>query len=99
MTTTQGDLLRDVPPGRLRPLNQTEMKSTLADLKQIAGAEPVIAALLGSESALRDFVVAALALSPHLREMANLEPSLLVAAIEKPLSPQIEALVEQARRA
>ena len=99
MTTTQGDLLRDVPPGRLRPLNQTELKSTLADLKQIAGVEPAIAALLGGESSLRDFVVAALALSPHLREMANLEPSLLVAAIEKPLSPQIKALVEQARRA
>jgi len=39
MTTTQGDLLRDVQPGRLRPLNQTELKSTLADLKQIAGVE------------------------------------------------------------
>ncbi|OCJ11789.1 glutamine-synthetase adenylyltransferase [Rhizobium sp. AC27/96] len=99
MTTTQGDLLRDVPAGRLRPLNQTEMKSALADLKQIAGAEPVVAALLASESPLRDFIVAALALSPHLRETANLEPSLLVAAIEKPLSAQVEALVQQARHA
>ncbi|MBN8951124.1 MULTISPECIES: bifunctional [glutamine synthetase] adenylyltransferase/[glutamine synthetase]-adenylyl-L-tyrosine phosphorylase [unclassified Rhizobium] len=99
MTTTQSDLLRDVSPGRLRPLNQTEAKSTLADLKQIAGAEPVVADLLAGESPLRDFVVAALALSPHLREIANLEPRLLVAAIEKPLSPQIEALVEAARRA
>ncbi|MGV1758239.1 bifunctional [glutamine synthetase] adenylyltransferase/[glutamine synthetase]-adenylyl-L-tyrosine phosphorylase [Rhizobium sp. A22-96] len=99
MTTTQGDLLRDVPAGRLRPLNQTEMKSALADLKQIAGAEPVVAALLAGESPLRDFIVAALALSPHLRETANLEPSLLVAAIEKPLSSQVEALVQQARHA
>ncbi len=99
MTTTQSDLLRDVPSGRLRPLNQSETKSALADLKQIAGAEPAVAALLAGESALRDFVVAALTLSPHLRETANLEPSLLVAAIEKPLSPQIEALVEDARRA
>ncbi|MGZ9721089.1 bifunctional [glutamine synthetase] adenylyltransferase/[glutamine synthetase]-adenylyl-L-tyrosine phosphorylase [Rhizobium miluonense] len=97
MTTTQGDMLRDVPPGRLRPLNQTEMKFALADLKQIAAAEPAIAALLAGDSALRDFVVAALALSPHLRETANLEPALLVAAIEKPLSPQVEALVQQAR--
>ncbi|TIX89754.1 bifunctional [glutamine synthetase] adenylyltransferase/[glutamine synthetase]-adenylyl-L-tyrosine phosphorylase [Rhizobium sp. P44RR-XXIV] len=99
MTTTQGDLLRDVPAGRLRPLNQTEMKSALADLKQIAGAEPVVAALLAGESPLRDFIVAALALSPHLRETANLEPSLLVTAIEKPLSSQVEDLVQQARHA
>ncbi|NTF41371.1 bifunctional [glutamine synthetase] adenylyltransferase/[glutamine synthetase]-adenylyl-L-tyrosine phosphorylase [Rhizobium rhizogenes] len=99
MTTTQGDLLRDVPAGRLRPLNQTEMKSALADLKQIAGVEPAVAALLAGESPLRDFIVAALALSPHLRETANLEPSLLVTAIEKPLSAQVEALVQQARHA
>ncbi|MBB6483171.1 bifunctional [glutamine synthetase] adenylyltransferase/[glutamine synthetase]-adenylyl-L-tyrosine phosphorylase [Rhizobium lusitanum] len=99
MTMTQGDMLRDVPPGRLRPLNQTETKSALADLKQMAAAEPAIAALLAGESALRDFVVAVLALSPHLRETANLEPSLLVAAIEKPLTPQIETLVKQARNA
>lgn len=99
MTTTQGDLLRDVPTGRLRPLNQTEVKSTLADLKQIAAAEPAVATLLAGESALRDFIVAALTLSPHLRDTANLEPSLLVAAIEKPLSSQVEALVQGARRA
>ena len=99
MTTTQGDLLRDVPPGRLRPLNQTEVKSALVDLKQIAGVEPAVAALLAGDSTLRDFIVAALTLSPHLRETANLEPSLLVAAIEKPVSPQIEALVQEARRA
>ncbi|GLU82196.1 glutamate-ammonia-ligase adenylyltransferase [Rhizobium sp. NBRC 114257] len=97
--TTQSDLLRDVPAGQLRPLNQTETKSALADLKQIAGTEPVVADLVAGESALRDFIVAALTLSPHLREIANLEPSLLVAAIEKPLSPQIEGLVEEARRA
>ena len=99
MTTTQSDLLREVSAGRLRALNQTETKSVLADIKQIAGGEPVIADLLAGESALRDFVVAALTLSPHLRETANLEPSLLVAAIEKPLSPQIEALVQEARQA
>lgn len=99
MTTTQGDMLRDVPLGRLRPINQTETKSALADLKQIAATEPVVAALLAGESTLRDFLVAALTLSPHLRETANLVPSLLVAAIERPLSPQIEALVEEARSA
>ncbi|AVA20845.1 bifunctional [glutamine synthetase] adenylyltransferase/[glutamine synthetase]-adenylyl-L-tyrosine phosphorylase [Rhizobium sp. NXC24] len=99
MTMTESDFLQDVPPGRLRPLNQTELKATLADLKDIATSEPAIAALLGSDSPLRDFIFAALTLSPHLREMANLDPALLVAAISKPLSPQIEVLVAEARRA
>ncbi|MFT4183660.1 MAG: bifunctional [glutamine synthetase] adenylyltransferase/[glutamine synthetase]-adenylyl-L-tyrosine phosphorylase [Rhizobium sp.] len=97
--TTDGDWLRNVPPGRLRPLNQTELKAALADLKDIARSEPAIAALLDGDGPLRDFIVAALTLSPHLRETANLDPALLVAAIGKPLSPQIEALVAEARRA
>ncbi|MBB3453999.1 glutamate-ammonia-ligase adenylyltransferase [Rhizobium sp. BK313] len=99
MTTTESDLLQDVPPGRLRPLNQTELKSTLADLKDIAASEPLIAALLNSDGPLRDFIAAALTLSPYLRETANLDPALLAAAISKPLSPQIEVLVADARRA
>ncbi|MBB3608830.1 bifunctional [glutamine synthetase] adenylyltransferase/[glutamine synthetase]-adenylyl-L-tyrosine phosphorylase [Rhizobium sp. BK602] len=97
--TTDGDWLRNVPPGRLRPLNQAELKAALADLKDIARSEPAIAALLDGDGPLRDFIVAALTLSPHLRETANLDPALLVAAIEKPLSPQIEMLVAEARRA
>ncbi|MBB5571915.1 MULTISPECIES: bifunctional [glutamine synthetase] adenylyltransferase/[glutamine synthetase]-adenylyl-L-tyrosine phosphorylase [Rhizobium] len=97
--TTESDFLQDVPPGRLRPLNQTELKATLADLKDIAAAEPAIAALLGGDSPLRDFISAALTLSPYLRETANLDPKLLVSAISKPLSPQIEALVAEACRA
>lgn len=35
MTMMESDLLRNVPPGRLRPLNQTELKAALADLKDI----------------------------------------------------------------
>ncbi|MEF0939796.1 bifunctional [glutamine synthetase] adenylyltransferase/[glutamine synthetase]-adenylyl-L-tyrosine phosphorylase [Rhizobium sp. BR 362] len=97
--TTESDFLQDVPPGRLRPLNQTELKATLADLKDIAASEPAIAALLGGDGPLRDFIVAALTLSPYLRETANLDPALLVAAVSKPLSPQIELLVAEARRA
>ncbi|MQB43719.1 bifunctional [glutamine synthetase] adenylyltransferase/[glutamine synthetase]-adenylyl-L-tyrosine phosphorylase [Rhizobium sp. ICMP 5592] len=99
MTMMESDLLRNVPPGRLRPLNQTELKAALADLKDIAKSEPAIAALLDGDSSLRDFIVAALTLSPYLRETANLDPALLVAAISKPLSPQIETLVAEARRA
>ena len=52
-----------------------------------------------SDGPLRDFIVAALTLSPYLRETANLDPALLAAAISEPLSPQIEVLVADARRA
>ena len=99
MTMMESDLLRHVPPGRLRALNQTGLKAALADLKDIARSEPAVAALLEGDSSLRDFIAAALTLSPYLRENANLDPALLAAAITKPLSPQIEVLVAEARRA
>ena len=92
--------LQDLPLAPLRALNQTETKSVLADLKDIAGAEPVIAALLAEgHSAVRDFVVSVLTLSPHLREMANLDPAMLSAALSEPLEPQIRQLVAAARAA
>ncbi|MDE1996462.1 MAG: bifunctional [glutamine synthetase] adenylyltransferase/[glutamine synthetase]-adenylyl-L-tyrosine phosphorylase, partial [Rhizobiaceae bacterium] len=99
MMTIDSDRLQDVPSGRLRALNQTELKAALVDLKDMAKSEPAIAALLDGDSPLRDFIAAALTLSPYLREIANLDAGLLVAAISKPISPQIEALVNDARRA
>jgi glutamate-ammonia-ligase adenylyltransferase len=91
--------IQDVPSALLRPLNQTEAKSALADLKAIGATEPAIAALVDGAMPLRDFIVSVLTLSPHLREMANLDPALLAAAISEPLEPQIEQLVAEARRA
>jgi glutamate-ammonia-ligase adenylyltransferase len=91
--------LQDVPPALLRPFNQTEAKSVLADLKGIGATEPAVAGLVDGATPLRDFIVSVLTLSPHLREMANLDPALLVGAISEPLEPQIERLVADARRA
>ena len=83
----------------IRPLNQAEVKSVLSDLRDIAKAEPAVAALLESASPLRDFLVNVLTLSPYLRETANYDPSLVAAAIAEPLLPQIERLVTDARNA
>jgi glutamate-ammonia-ligase adenylyltransferase len=91
--------LEHVPQGLLRPLNQAEAKSALADLKDIGKTQPVVAALLDREPPLREFLVSVLSLSPHLRETANLDPGLVAHAISEPLEPQIERLVAEARRA
>ena len=89
--------LKDVTEGLLRPLNQTELKAALADLQDIGKSGPVVADMLKAEGPLRDFIAAVLTLSPYLREIANLDPSILASAISDPLEPQIEALISEAR--
>jgi glutamate-ammonia-ligase adenylyltransferase len=91
--------LQDAELAPLRPLNQAEVKSVLADLRDSGKAEPAIAALIEGSSPLRDFIVSIFTLSPHLREIANLDPELLVSAMTDPLEPQIAQLVDEARRA
>jgi len=97
MLTKSKHGLKDVTEGLLRPLNQTELKSALADLQDIGKSEPAVAEMLKAEGALRDFIAAVLTLSPYLREIANLDPAILASAISDPLEPQIEALIAEAR--
>ncbi|XAZ24595.1 bifunctional [glutamine synthetase] adenylyltransferase/[glutamine synthetase]-adenylyl-L-tyrosine phosphorylase [Sinorhizobium sp. B11] len=97
MLTKSKHGLKDVTEGLLRPLNQTELKSALADLQDIGKSEPVVAEMLKAEGALRDFIAAVLTLSPYLREIANLDPAILASAISDPLEPQIGALIVEAR--
>ncbi len=97
MLTKSKHGLKDVTEGLLRPLNQTELKSALADLQDIGKSEPVVAEMLKAEGALRHFIAAVLTLSPYLREIANLDPAILASAISDPLEPQIEALIAEAR--
>ncbi|MBP2446718.1 bifunctional [glutamine synthetase] adenylyltransferase/[glutamine synthetase]-adenylyl-L-tyrosine phosphorylase [Rhizobium leguminosarum] len=97
MLTKSTHGLKDVAEGLLRPLSQTELKLAMADLQEAGRQEPSVAAMLKTESPLRDFIAAALTLSPYLREIANLDPAVLAGAITQPLEPQIEALVADAR--
>lgn len=83
----------------IRPLSQTEVKSVLSDLKDIARGQPDVATLLGTEGPLKDFVVAALSLSPYLRDIARVSPELLANAIGGPLLPQLERVIAEVRRA
>ena len=99
MTTAMVHRLDEVAAEVIRPFSQTEVKSVLSDLKDLAKREPVIAELLSSETPLRDFIVAAFSLSPHLRDAAAVDPGLLVRAITAPLEPQLDVLIDNARNA
>jgi glutamate-ammonia-ligase adenylyltransferase len=52
-------------------------KSVAADLKPLGADHPEIAALLSGDTAAREFLLAALALSPYLRDLALSDPEAL----------------------
>lgn len=83
----------------IRPLNQAEAKSVAGGLKDIGKAEPVLAEWLKADSALKEFIIAAFTLSPYLRDTAAVSPSLLVTAVNEPLEPALQRLVDTARNA
>ncbi len=91
--------LSDVADGVIRPLNQTESKATTALLKDLTKQEPALAEYLTAEGPLRSFVLSAFTLSPYLRDVANLKPSLLLDAVALPLEPQIVDAIAEARHA
>ncbi len=91
--------LRDIQSHPLKPSSQTEAKSVLSDLKDIARHQPAVQALLAGESVLRDFIVSALSLSPYLRESANRDPELMSIALTAPLEAELARLVHEARLA
>ena len=91
--------LKEMERHPLKALSQTEVKSVLVDLRDIGKQHPAVAGLLAGESLLKEFIIAALTLSPFLRETAVRDPALLVSAIEEPLLPQLQRLVADARSA
>ena len=97
MLTSSRHSLAEVADGLLKPLNKSELKLAQADLQKIGKSEPAVAEMLTAESNLRDFITAALTLSPYLREIANIDTAILAVAISEPLEPRIEALIAEAR--
>jgi [glutamine synthetase] adenylyltransferase / [glutamine synthetase]-adenylyl-L-tyrosine phosphorylase len=91
--------LDGVSEGLLRPLNKTEAKTALADLRDIGKGEPAVASLVAGDTPLKEFIVSVLSLSPYLRDIAKLDPGLLASSVTEPLEPQIAQLVVEARRA
>lgn len=97
MLTKSEHSIAGVAEGLLKPLSKTELKLAQTDLQKIGKSEPAVAAMLKAESPLREFVTAALTLSPYLRDTANIDPAILALAISEPLEPQLEALIAEAR--
>ncbi len=91
--------LSEVADGVIRPLNQTELKAATALLKDLIKQEQGLADHLAADGPLRSFILSAFTLSPYLRDIASLKPSLLLDAVALPLEPQILDAVEEARRA
>jgi len=89
--------LDEVQPGTIRALTQTELKSVLSSLKDIAKREPEIAEMMAGDSPLKDFVANAFTLSPYLRDAANADEGLLTLAVSEPVETSLGRLVEQAR--
>ena len=99
MSVTDTMCLADLSENPIRALNQTEAKSVLSDLRDWGREHPAIARLLAGENALKDFIVAALTLSPYLRDTARIDPDLLVRALDAPILPAVETAIAAARTA
>ncbi|MGV3550194.1 bifunctional [glutamine synthetase] adenylyltransferase/[glutamine synthetase]-adenylyl-L-tyrosine phosphorylase [Rhizobium sp.] len=89
--------LTEMKPRPLKPFSQQELKSVLSDLKDWAKSEPRIAALNEAGGPFRDFIAAALSLSPYLRDTARLMPSLLASALEDDFRRLLGDLIADAR--
>ncbi|KQV43498.1 MULTISPECIES: bifunctional [glutamine synthetase] adenylyltransferase/[glutamine synthetase]-adenylyl-L-tyrosine phosphorylase [unclassified Rhizobium] len=99
MIETVARRLTDMTVSPIRPMSQSDAKSVLSDLKDMGKQEPAIAALLSSETPLRDFLIAAFSLSPYLREAAVARPSLLAEILAVPLDGHLQQCVDEARSA
>ncbi len=89
--------LKEVAANTVRPLNQTEAKAAAAVLKDIGKQEPVVAELMAGESPLKHFLLAALTLSPYLRDTAATSPHLVTTSILEPVGATLERVIKQTR--
>lgn len=96
---TDARRLADIATCALRPMSQTDAKSVLSSLKDIAKSHSEIADLLASETPLKDFVIAALSLSPYLRDTAVSQPQVLVRALGEPITLYLDTCIQTARQA
>ncbi len=89
--------LKDVREGVIRQISQTEARNAASVLKEAGQREPELAALLAGEGPLRSFIVAALTLSPYLRDVTMADPKALLLALSAPLEASIEDGIRAAR--
>jgi len=83
----------------VRSFSQQDAKAVLSDLRDWAKSEPAIADMLTSEGIPRQFIIAALTLSPFLRDTARIDPSLLAEALTADLRSALQDIIDRARQA
>jgi len=98
MTDISGGRLADIGLRTLKPFSQQELKSVLSDFRDWGKGEARLAALNEAGGPLKDFLAAALTLSPYLRDTARLMPELLGIAVDDDLREHLAVLVAQARQ-
>jgi glutamate-ammonia-ligase adenylyltransferase len=91
--------LHDLKHNPLKPFSQQDIKSVLADLKDWAKSEQAVAEMLSEESERKQFLIAALTLSPFLRDAVRVDPTLLAVALTSDLRAALRETVDTARLA
>jgi glutamate-ammonia-ligase adenylyltransferase len=91
--------ISDITRNPLRSYTQSELKSVLSTLKDIAKNEPAVAALLAEESTLKSFIADAFTLSPYLRDACFADTGLLSLLLESDLNEVLSSLLVDARDA
>ncbi|MDP3525489.1 MAG: bifunctional [glutamine synthetase] adenylyltransferase/[glutamine synthetase]-adenylyl-L-tyrosine phosphorylase, partial [Hoeflea sp.] len=81
----------------IRAPSDAAARSVAADLRPLAQDHPEIAAVLAGEGAARDFLLAALALSPFLRETALTDPGSLALVLSRPCAEILAHAIGSAR--
>ncbi len=99
MAETTERRLSDIEAVAIRPASQAEAKAAVSVLKDAAKGRDAIAGLLASDAPLKDFLVAALALSPFLRDTAGSHPAILEALLAEALPSFLRRRVDVARAA
>lgn len=91
--------LSDIKAVPIRPASQADAKAALSVLKDAAKGREAIAQLLASDTPLKDFLVAAFALSPFLRDTVGSQPAILEALLVETLPAFLHRRIEAARSA
>lgn len=91
--------LSDIDVVAIRPASQADAKAALSVLKDAAKGSEHIAKLIASDAPLKDFLVAAFALSPFLRDTARSHPAILEALLSETLPAFLKRRIGAARAA
>ncbi|MEQ8479994.1 MAG: bifunctional [glutamine synthetase] adenylyltransferase/[glutamine synthetase]-adenylyl-L-tyrosine phosphorylase [Hoeflea sp.] len=89
--------LIDLTENPIAPPSAAAAKSVLADLKELAADNPQISGCIARDTPARQFLTAALALSPYLRDLALSDPAALGRSLTAPVGDLVTAEIEKAR--